>query len=122
MQQNEKFSIMGRIGSFRYAFRGFATLIHTQHNAWVHAAATVFVIVIGWYLQVSRLEWLMLVLAIGLVWTAEALNTAVEFLGDAISLEQHPLIGHAKDVASAGVLLASIAAAIVGLVIFLPKV
>lgn len=121
MQQNESFSLMARIRSFRFAFKGVYTLITTQHNCWIHAVATILVITFGWYLQVSQTEWLVLILAIGLVWMAEALNTAVEFLGDAVSLEQHPLIGKAKDVASAGVLIAAITAAVVGLIIFLPK-
>lgn len=122
MQQNESFSLLARIRSFRFAFKGMHTLITTQHNCWIHAAATILVTVSGWYLEVSQTEWLMLIFAIGLVWVAEALNTAVEFLGDAVSMEQHPLIGKAKDVASAGVLISAITAAIVGLIIFLPKI
>jgi len=121
MQQNESFSLMARIRSFRFAFKGVYTLITTQHNCWIHAVATILVITFGWYLQVSQTEWLILILTIGLVWMAEALNTAVEFLGDAVTMEQHPLIGKAKDVASAGVLIAAVTAAIVGLIIFLPK-
>ncbi|MGH1365255.1 MAG: diacylglycerol kinase family protein [Calditrichia bacterium] len=113
---------MARIRSFRFAFKGVYTLITTQHNCRVHAAASILVLVLGWYLQVNQTEWLILILAIGLVWMAEALNTAIEFLGNAVSLEQHPLIGHAKDVAAAGVLIAAITAAIVGGVVFWPYV
>jgi len=114
------FSVRSRISSFRHAFRGLATLLRTQHNAWIHLAATVAVIVVGVVLGIGRTDWLAVVVAVGLVWTAEALNTAVEFLADEVSLDRRELIGQAKDVAAAGVLVASISAAVVGIVVFVP--
>lgn len=114
------FSIAARARSFVYAFRGVGTLISSQHNAWIHALATIAVLSAGFVLGVSPGEWALLVLAIALVWAAEALNTAVELLCDAVSSEPHALIGRSKDVAAGGVLLAAIGAAIVGAIVFLP--
>ena len=97
-----------------------ALLLVRDPNSRIHAAATILVIVAGVLLDVSRIEWCLLVFAIASVWTAEALNTAVELLGDAVSPEPHPLIGRAKDVAAGGVLLAALGAALVGLLVFGP--
>lgn len=76
------------------------------------------VIVLGFGFDVSRLEWLALLICIGLVFAAEALNSAVEELADALHPDDHPGIGRAKDVAASGVLLAALVAAAVGLLIF----
>jgi len=108
----------GRARSFACAFRGLFLLLKTQRNAWIHAAATVAVIVLGIVVGLSRTEWCLIIFAIAAVWCAEALNTAVEFLGDAVTREQHPLIGKAKDVAAGAVLVAAIAAAIIGIFVF----
>ena len=109
-----------RATSFRHAIRGIGIVIRTQPNAWIHLAATLAVVLAGKLLNVSRGEWLALVIAIGLVWTAEALNTAIEFLADEISLERRDRLGLAKDTGAAGVLLAAIAAALIGLIVFVP--
>lgn len=106
--------------SFRHAFRGVADLVRTQHNARIHLAATAGVIVLGTLLGVGRHGWALLALATAGVWTAEALNTAVEFLADAVHPAEHPLVGRAKDAGSAGVLLASAGALLVGLLVFGP--
>lgn len=111
-----------RIESFGHAFRGLSTLVQTQSNARIHLAATVSVICLGLFLGVSVIEWAVLALACGLVWAAEAINTAVEFLADRVAPEKHELVRRAKDTAAAGVLAASIAAAAAGLLIFLPYV
>ncbi|MEO7318542.1 MAG: diacylglycerol kinase family protein [Chthoniobacteraceae bacterium] len=109
------------VASFGYALRGLGILVATQVNARIHAVATVLAIVTGFWLGLTRLEWCAIIGAIGLVWTAEGLNTALEFLTDLVSPEQHPLAGKAKDVAAGAVLAASIAAAIIGVIIFGPK-
>jgi diacylglycerol kinase (ATP) len=95
-------------------------MLASQHNAWIHAFATLGVIALGLHLQIPRMEWCVLVLAIVSVWTAEALNTAFEFLCDVASPEFHPLVEKAKDVAAAAVLLCAIGAAVVGLIVFVP--
>ena len=122
MSEAETFSLASRVRSFGYALRGIAALLATQHNAWIHALATLAVIVVGFVLQVDATQWALLCLAIGLVWLAEALNTALEALCDRVAPDAHPLVARAKDVAAGGVLLASCAAAAVGLIVFLPKV
>lgn len=110
-----------RVSSFRCAFAGIGHLVRTQRNCRLHLAATVIVLSFGGWLGVDRVEWCLLALAIGLVWTAEALNTAVEYFVDEYSPALHPAAGHAKDVGAAAVLLASFAAAAVGLLVFVPK-
>ena len=111
-----------RIESFGHAFRGLETLVRSQPNARIHLAATLAVVCLGLFLRVSLNEWALLALACGIVWAAEALNTAVEFLADRVAPEKHELVRKAKDTAAAGVLAASIAAAAAGLFIFLPHV
>lgn len=115
---NRPFSFNHRLASFRHAFAGLATLLREQHNTRIHLAATIVVVGAGFYLEVSRVDWLALLVAIALVWMAEAFNSAVEYLADAAVPEQHPLVRRAKDVAAAGVLVASIVAAAIGVVVF----
>ena len=114
------FSVRDRLRSFRYAGRGLRMLLATQHNAWLHVLATLAVVGAGWLAGLPRDDWLWLILAMTAVWTAEALNTALEFLADAAQPEYHPLVGRAKDVAAAGVLIAALGAAAIGFVIFGP--
>src|SRR5262245_25769132 len=96
------FTLGARLRSFAYAGRGVRTMVLSQHNAWIHAAATLVVVGGGAFVGLGRFEWIALVLAIVSVWTAEALNTALEFLCDVASPEFHPLIEHAKNVAAGG--------------------
>ena len=97
-------------------------MIRRQHNAWIHAIATVIVIAGGLFFQLSRPEWCWIVLAIAVVWTAEALNTAFEFLADVASPNFHPLVREAKDVAAGSVLITATGSAIIGVFIFWPHV
>lgn len=119
---NQPFRLRQRLHSFRYAFAGLGTLLRTQHNAWIHATATLMVIGAALYFGVNAYEWLWLVLAMVMVWMAEAFNTAIELLADAVTREQHPLIGQAKDVAAGAVLVAAIGALIIGVLIIGPHV
>lgn len=114
------FTFTGRLRSFRFAFIGLWTMLRTQHNAWVHAAATLAVIAAGLCLRINATEWCMLVLSIMAVWSAEALNTAFEFLADVASPEYHPAVKHAKDVAAAAVLIAAIGSVVIGALVFGP--
>ena len=95
-------------------------MIRCQHNAWLHAVATVVVLTAAFLLGISAADWCWIVLAISIVWTAEALNTAFEFLADAASPEFHPLVKDAKDVAAGAVLLTAIAATVIGGIVFWP--
>ena len=117
---NRPSELAGRIRSFKYAFRGIWTMIRSQHNAWIHAVATVIVVVAGIFCRIERQEWNLLVLAIVSVWTAESLNTAFEFLADATSPTYHPLVGKAKDVAAGAVLIAAIGSVVIGVLVFGP--
>ena len=116
------FRLSARLRSFRYAAAGLGTLLRTQHNAWIHAAATLLVIGAALYFGLNAYEWLWLVLALALVWTAEAFNTAIELLADAVTREPHPLIGQAKDVAAGAVLIAALAALVIGVLVLGPHV
>jgi diacylglycerol kinase (ATP) len=116
------FTFTGRLRSFRYAFHGIRTMLASQQNAWVHAGSTVAVIAVAAGLRVDRLEWSLLILAIIAVWTAEALNTAFEFLCDVAAPDFHPIVAKSKDVAAGAVLLSAIGSVAVGLLVFLPHV
>ena len=118
---SRSFRIGERISSFRYAFAGVLALFESQHNAWIHAAVTVAVLIAAACFGLSRLEWCLIVLAIALVWAAEGVNTALELLADAVAPEHHPLVGRAKDVAAAAVLISALGAAVVGILIFGPR-
>ncbi len=104
-----------RVRSVQHALAGVWVLLRTQQNARIHACATVVVVTAGFVLHIPKADWLWLVAAITGVWVTEALNTAIEFLGDMVSPEFHPLVKQAKDVAAGAVLIAATGAAIVGL-------
>ena len=110
-----------RLRSFADAGRGLALVLASQANARIHALATVGVVGAGCWWRVSRLEWALRVAAIALVWTAEAINTAVELLVDLVSPEPHPLAGKAKDAAAGAVLAAAVGAAVIGVLVFGPR-
>jgi len=120
MVEEEEFSFASRVESFRWAFRGVRILLVSQHNARIHLLATVCACGLGFLLGISRIEWCAIAVAITVVWTAEALNTAFEFLCDVVAPEFHPLVQKAKDVAAAAVLLSAAGAAVIGLIVFLP--
>jgi diacylglycerol kinase (ATP) len=119
--EEKPFTFTGRIRSFRFAFRGLRTMLLSQHNAWVHAAATIAVILAGILLKISTVEWCAIIVMTVAVWTAEALNTAFEFLCDVASPQFHPVVEKSKDVAAGAVLLSAIGAIVVGVLIFGPR-
>ncbi len=109
------------LASFRYAFAGVRHLFLTQRNAQIHAAIGVIAVAFGVAFQISQAEWLSLVIISALVVAAEGVNTAIEAIVDMVSPEYHPLAKVAKDVGAGTVLLTAIAAVIVGLIVFLPR-
>lgn len=117
----ERFSLKNRIRSFYYAFRGIGSLLAHEHNAWIHSFAAVLVVVCGFWLHISSAEWIAVLFAIGFVFAMESVNTAIESLCNFVSPERRELIGRVKDLAAAGVLFAAITAAIVGGIVFFPK-
>lgn len=103
--------------SFRWAFRGIGIAMR-QRNFRIHLAALVTVSTLGALVGLSRAEWLAIALAAGLVISAEAMNTAVELVCDAVTRDRNPVIGQAKDVAAGAVLLAAVCACVVGGIVF----
>ena len=107
--------------SFVDAGRGFVTVLRTEWNFRIHAVIAVLITVAGFVFQISAGEWLAVVLSAGMVFMAEVFNTALEYLADAVHPEADQGIGMAKDAAAGGVLIAAVAAAVVGAIVFLPK-
>ncbi|MBN1889312.1 MAG: diacylglycerol kinase family protein [Thermoflexales bacterium] len=119
MKQDSRRS-RNRIDSFRHAFAGLFYMLRTQHNAWVHATATLSVVGLGLWLRLDAMRWSSLALVIGLVWTSEFVNTALEAVVDLASPDIHPLARVGKDVAAAAVLVGAITSVIVGLLVLGP--
>jgi diacylglycerol kinase (ATP) len=111
----------GRLRGFGYAFCGLAICFRTQANARIHAVATVIVVALGVTLKLVAWEWCAVVISIASVWAAECFNTALEGMVDLVSPERRPLAGRIKDLAAGAVLATAIGAAVVGAIIFLPK-
>ncbi len=120
--QSQKFSVRSRIKSFSYAISGIRRFVWQEHNARIHAAATIIVVIVALILGVSRLEAVALALVIGGVWITEMVNTCLEKMADFISPQRDPTIKYIKDLAAGAVLVAAITAVIVGLFIFIPKI
>ena len=118
---NRRGFLSREIESFACAFRGITALLKSEVHARIHLAATVAALALGWWCEITRGEWLAVILAIGLVWVAEALNTAVEYVADLAHPDEHPEVKILKDLAAAAVLFASLAALVVGLIVFLIK-
>lgn len=114
------FRLEARARSFRYAARGIMALVRSQHNAWIHAAASIAVVALGLAVGLSRVEWCLVAVAITAVWTAEALNTALEALCDVAAPGAHPLVERAKDIAAGAVLITAAGAVVIGLLVFGP--
>lgn len=108
--------------SFRDAIRGIATVFRTEWNFRIHCMALMIVLLLGIFFRISEMEWIAVVIVAGLVLSMELLNTGLEYLADTLHPEQARGIGLAKDAAAGGVLIAALAAAIVGAIIFLPKI
>jgi len=109
-----------RFMSFVHAFRGLKTILRTEHNARIHLAFTVAAFGISWWLRLDAIRWSFIILAVAGVWTAEAFNTVLEIVVDMASPEYSESAKRAKDIASAGVLIAAMTALILGVIIFGP--
>ncbi|HOF20570.1 MAG TPA: diacylglycerol kinase family protein [Bacteroidales bacterium] len=116
-----KFSPRSRLKSFKYAFRGLGSLLKFEHNSRIHLFAAIIVVILGIILKVSVTEWCILILAIGFVFFAELLNSSAEAFSDAVKPGWDEKIMKAKDYASAAVLVAAITSAVIGILIFLPR-
>lgn len=112
---------IGRFKSIGYAFKGAFKLITTEHSVMVQSTLAVIMIIAGFYFHIDRYEWMMQILAMGLVLGVESLNTAVEKVADFVHPDFHKRIGFIKDIAAGAVLFAAFAAIAIGLLIYVPK-
>jgi diacylglycerol kinase len=120
--KNINFSIAKRIKSFGFAFNGLRILFHEEHNSRIHFFASVLVIIAALLFKLNTYEWIAIIFSIGLVITAEIINTAVENIADFLTTEQNNHIKKIKDLAAAAVLVSALTALTIGLIIFLPKI
>lgn len=111
---------VSRWHSFGHAFHGWAYVLRTQHNAWIHALAATLVFILALWLGLPPRDWAVLILTIAFVFSAEFINTAIEAVVDLLSPSRHPLAKVGKDVGAAAVLIAALAAILVGLLILGP--
>lgn len=119
--QKDTSFLSGRIKSIRYAVKGAYKLVTTEHSVMVQSSLAIIMIVAGFLFEIDRYEWMMQILAFGLVLGIESLNTAVEKIADFIHPEFHDKIGFIKDIAAGAVMFAAIAAIAIGLLIYIPK-
>lgn len=119
MKPNKSLHPRARLGSFTYAIRGIRHLVRREPNAKLHFAATIITITAGFLRHITMTEWIAIIIAIALVWIAEALNTAIELLCDLwCNGEYHPVVGTIKDLAAGAVLIASLASLTIGVIVF----
>lgn len=120
IQKGREF-IIGRFKSIRFALLGAWHLITSEHAFMVHSLFTVFLIFLGFLLNLSVQEWLFQLLAIGLVLVTEALNTVIEKIADFIHPAHNQKIGYIKDISAGAVLFATLISFVILLIIYLPK-
>ena len=121
MIENESFFVK-RIKSVGYAFKGAVLLLKTEASVKVQFAIALIITAAGFFFNISSTEWIIQLLAIGLVMSMEGINTAVEEIANFIHPEHHKKIGFIKDIAAGAVFFASFFAIIIGLIIYLPKI
>ncbi len=112
--------LYSRILAFGHALRGWAYVLKTQHNAWIHSVVATVVIILSLWLGLPARDWAVLILIIAMVFTAEFINTAIEAVVDLASPVHHPLAKVGKDVGAGAVLVAALAAILIGLLILGP--
>ena len=105
---DEKFSVVKRAQSFTHAGRGILMFLKTTHNAWLQVAVLLIAVALGVYFKITVTEWTLLVIVAGMVFVAEAFNTAIEIDMNLTSPEFHPFARDTKDVAAGAVLIASV--------------
>lgn len=120
LDTKEEFSLVKRAKSFAHAGRGILVFLKTTHNAWIHLLVFGAVLMLGFYCKITATEWALLIFAGGFVLVSEAFNTAIEIDIDLTSPEYHPYARDTKDVAAGAVLIASVIAAGIGLLVFVP--
>lgn len=122
MKKSSDVFFIGRVKSFRYAFKGAFLLITTEHSVITQFLLAAILIISGFLFNITKTEWLFQVLAMGLVLSIEGLNTAVEKLCDFIHSDYHKHIGFIKDIAAGAVTFAALTAMVVILIIYSPYI
>ncbi|MDV3733966.1 diacylglycerol kinase [Elizabethkingia anophelis] len=122
MKKSSDGFLIGRVKSFRYAFKGAFLLITTEHSVITQSLLAAILIISGFLFHITKTEWLFQVLVIGLVLSIEGLNTAVEKLCDFIHSDYHKHIGFIKDIAAGAVTFAALTAVVVVLIIYSPYI
>ncbi len=120
MTKKESF-LVNRLKSIAWAFKGAYLLIKTESSIQIQFVIAILMTLAGFYFGISSVEWIMQILAIGLVMSLEGINTAVEKLSDFIHPQQNEKIGFIKDITAGAVFFAALAAILVGLIIYYPK-
>jgi len=108
--------------TFKFAINGIKTAFSSEKNLKTHLAIALLVLIAGWYLELSMMEWMLLIFCIGTVISMELLNTAIEYFVDFYSPEIHPQAGKIKDIAAGAVLVVALMSVAIGLIIFIPKI
>lgn len=121
MIQDKRF-VSGRIKSVGFAVKGAFKLVTTEHSVMVQFSTMILMVFAGFYFHISREEWMLQILAFGLVLAIEGLNTAVEKIADFIHPDFHEKIGFIKDIAAGAVMFAATSALAIGFIIYLPKI
>ena len=109
-----------QLRSFGYAWKGIRCCVGKEQNLSFHLIVTVLTIIAGFLLDITRTDWMIVILCIGVVIAAELFNTAIEKLVDLVSPERHPIAGQVKDIAAGAVLVCAATAALIGLIVFIP--
>ncbi len=117
----QKFSWRNRFRSFVFAFEGVFVFFRHEHNAWIHGVAALLVLILSFLMKLSAVEMILIILAIGLVWITEMINTAIEKTMDHLYPQKHPAVKVIKDLAAGAVLIAALVAVVTGSIIFIPK-
>lgn len=120
-ESKKPFSIKNRLKSFKYAFNGLRVLFKDEHNARIHLFVTIIVFLLGLWLDISGVEWLVILLLIAIVFSLEIINSSIERICDYLSPKIDDRIKKIKDLSSAAVLVSAIISVVCGLIIFVPK-
>lgn len=115
-----KYDFKKQLRSFGYAWKGIRCCIGKEQNLSFHLIAMVVTVIAGFLLEITRIDWMIVILCIGVVIAAELFNSAIEKLVDLVSPERHPIAGQVKDIAAGAVLVCAATAAIIGLIVFIP--
>lgn len=110
--------IKGRVRSILFALDGWVVVLKNEKNTWVHAFVTICAVVAGFWLEITKDQWMLLIITITIVWVAEFINSAIEMMIDLFSPQTHPLAKKGKDIGAAAVLISATASVLIGFLLF----